>query len=110
MLSFIEFDIVFKFSPATLAFDVEANLQVYAVDRPVSVLASFIVFLIHLAIVSLDTGLNGLVNEIKSAGSDDLVNLTSRQFNMFFNGHKSGHSGCALNIKGFLTTFRSRVF
>ena len=81
MLSFVqfaEFNIAFKFSPAILAFDVEADLQVCAVNRPVSILASFIVFLIHLAIVSLDTGLNGFVLEIKSAGSDDLVNLISR--------------------------------
>ena len=80
MLSFVqfaEFNIVFMFSPANLAFDVEADLQVYAVNRPVSILASF-VFLIHLAIVSLDTDLYGFVVEIKSAGSDDLVNLVSR--------------------------------
>ena len=63
------------FSPAILAFDVEADLQVCAVNRPVSILASFIVFLIHLAIASLDTSLNGFAVEIKSAGSDDLVNL-----------------------------------
>ena len=68
MLSFVqsaEFNIVFMFSPANLAFYVEADLQVCAVNRPVSILASFIVFLIHLAIVSLDTGLNGFVVEKK---------------------------------------------
>ena len=68
MLSFVqfaEFNIIFMFSPAVLAFDVEADLQVCAVNRPVSIVASFIVFLIHLAIVSLDTGLNGFVVEIK---------------------------------------------
>ena len=68
MLSFVqfaEFNIVFMFSPAVLAFDVEADLQVCAVNRPVSIVASVIVLLIHLAIVSLDTGLNGFVVEIK---------------------------------------------
>ena len=68
MLSFVqfaEFNIIFMFSPAVLAFDVEADLQVCAVNRPVSIVASFIVFLIHLAIVSLDTGLNGFVVEMK---------------------------------------------
>ena len=78
MLSFVQFAKVFMFSPANLAFDVEADLQVCAVNRPVSILASFVVFLIHLAIVSLDTGLYGFVVEINSAESDDLVNLTSR--------------------------------
>ena len=93
-LSFVqfgEFNIVFMFRPAILA---------CAVNRPVSTLASFIVFLIHLGIVSLDTGLNVLVVVIKSAKSDDLVNLISRNsLNKF--GHKSGHSGHALNIKNF---------
>ena len=81
MLSFVqfaEFNIVFMFSPANLAFDVEADPQVCAVNRPVYILASFIVFLIRLAIVSLDTGLYGFVVEIKSDGSYDLVNLISR--------------------------------
>ena len=45
------------FTPPVLGFDVEADLKVCTVIRPVSVLVSFIVFLIHLAIVSLDTGL-----------------------------------------------------
>ena len=73
MLSFVqfaEFNIVFM--------SLESDLQLCAVNRPVFILASFIVFLIHLAIVSLDTGLNGFVVEVKSAGSDDLVNLISR--------------------------------
>ena len=39
--------------------------------------------------------------EIKSAGSDDLVNLISRQFNQFFTENNSGNSGYTLNIKGF---------
>ena len=81
MLSSVQFaklNIVFMFSPAILAFDVEADLQVCAVNRPVSILTSFIAFLIHLAIVSLDTGLNGFVVEKKSAGFDVLVNLISR--------------------------------
>ena len=80
MLSFVqfaEFNIVFMFSPANFAFDVEADLQVCAVNRPVSILASFIVFLIRLAIVSLDTDFNDFVVEVKSAGSDDLFNLIS---------------------------------
>ena len=64
-------------SPAILDFGVEADLQVCAVNRPVSMLAFFMVFLIHLAIASLDTGLNGFVVEIKGAGYDNLVNLTS---------------------------------
>ena len=66
------------FSPAILAFDVETDLQVCAMNRPASVLASFIVFLISLAIVSLDTGLKGFVVEVKSVASDDLVNFISR--------------------------------
>ena len=66
------------FSPAILAFDVETDLQVCAMNRPVSVLASFIVFLINLAIVSLDTGLKGFVVEVKSVASDDLFNFISR--------------------------------
>ena len=66
------------FSPAILAFDVETDLQVCAMNRPVSVLASFIVFLINLAIVSLDTGLKGFVVEVKSVASDGLVNFISR--------------------------------
>ena len=57
------------FSPAILVYDV---------NRRVSILASFIVFLIHLTIVSLDTDLNDFVVEIKSTRSDDLVNLKSR--------------------------------
>ena len=57
------------FSPAILVYDV---------NRRVSILASFIVFLIHLAIVFLDTDLNDFVVEIKSDRSDDLVNLKSR--------------------------------
>ena len=72
------------FSPAIQAFDAGADLQVCAVNRPISVLASFTVFLIHLTIASLDTNLNGFVVEIKSAGSDDLVNLISRYFNKLF--------------------------
>ena len=47
MLSFVqfaEFNIVFMFSPANLAFHVQADLQVCAVNRPVSILVSFIVF------------------------------------------------------------------
>ena len=42
MLSFIqfaEFNIVFMFSRAILAFDVEADLQMCTVNRPVSILA-----------------------------------------------------------------------
>ena len=81
MLSFVQFaelNIVFMFSPAILAFGVEADLQVCAVNRPVSILASFIAFLIHLAILSLDTGFNSFVVEIKSVGTDDPVNLISR--------------------------------
>ena len=78
IVQFAEFNIVFMFSPANLAFDVEADRQVCAVNRPVSTLASFIMFLIHLAIVSLDTGLYGFVVEINSVESDDLVNLISR--------------------------------
>ena len=74
---FAEFKIIFMPSPAILDFDVEADLQVCAVNRPVSMLASFMVFLIHLAIASLDTGLNGFVVKIKGAGYDNLVNLTS---------------------------------
>ena len=66
------------FSPAILAFDVEADLQVCVVNRPESISASFIVFLIHLAIASLDNALNDFVVEIKNARSDDLVNLISR--------------------------------
>ena len=57
------------FSRDILAFDVEADLQLCAVNRPVSILASFIIFLIHLTIVSLDTGLNAFVVEIKKAES-----------------------------------------
>ena len=57
------------FSPDSLAFDVEADLQLCAVNRPVSIFASFIVFLIHLTIASLDTGLNAFVVEIKKAES-----------------------------------------
>ena len=71
-------NIVFIFSPAILAFDVEADLQMCVVNRPESILASFIVFLIHLAIASLDNALNDFVVEIKNARSDDLVNLISR--------------------------------
>ena len=74
---FAEFKIIFMSSPAILDFDVEADVQVCAVNRPVSMLASFMVFLIDLAIASLDTGLNGFVVEIKGAGYDNLVNLTS---------------------------------
>ena len=77
-IQFAEFNIAFMFSPATLAFDVEADLQVCAVNRLVSILASFTVFLIHLAIASLETSLNGFVVEMKSAGSDDLLNHISR--------------------------------
>ena len=77
-VQFAELNIVFMFSPAILAFDVEADLQVCAVNRPVSILTSFIAFLIHLAILSLDTGFNSFVVEIKSAGTDDPVNLISR--------------------------------
>ena len=77
-VQFAEFNIVFKFSPAILAFDVDADLQVFAVNRPVSTLTSFILFLIHLEIESLYTSLNGFVVEIKKAGSDELVNLISR--------------------------------
>ena len=66
------------FSPAILAFDVEADLQVCVVNRPESILASFIVFLIHLAIASLDKAFNGFVVGIKNARSDDLFNLISR--------------------------------
>ena len=80
MLSFVqfaEFNIVYMFSPAIFIFDVEAELQLSAVNKSVSILASFIAFLIHVAIVSFDTGLNGFVVEIKSSGSDDLVNLIS---------------------------------
>ena len=86
MLSFVQFaelTIVFMFSPAILAFDVEVELQVCAVNKPVSILASFIAFLIHLAIVSLDTGLNSFVVEIKSAGTDDLVILYLDSFISF---------------------------
>ena len=81
MLPFVQFaelNIAFMFSPAILAFDVEADLHVCAVNRPVSILASFIAFLIHLAILSLDTGFNSFVVEIKSVGTDDPVNLISR--------------------------------
>ena len=81
MLPFVQFaelNIAFTFSPAILAFDVEADLHVCAVNRPVSILASFIAFLIHLTIGSLNAGLNGFVVKIKIAGSDDLVNLVSR--------------------------------
>ena len=35
-VQFAEFNIVFMFSPANLSFDVEADLQVCAVKRPVS--------------------------------------------------------------------------
>ena len=77
-VQFAEFNIVSMFSAAILAFDVETDLQVCAMNRPVSVLASFIVFLINLAIVSLDTGLKGFVVEVKSVASDDLVNFISR--------------------------------
>ena len=44
MLFFVQFEesnIVFMISPAILAFDVEADLQMYAVNRPVSILVSF---------------------------------------------------------------------
>ena len=77
-VQFAEFNIVSMFSPAILAFDVETDLQVCAMNRPVSVLASFIVFLINLAILCLDTGLKGFVVEVKSVASDDLVNFISR--------------------------------
>ena len=65
------------FSPTILAFDVEANLHACALNRYLSILASFIVFLIHLAIASLDSGSNGFVVKIKSSGFDYLVYLYS---------------------------------
>ena len=39
-VQFAEFNIVFMFSPAILVFDIETDLQVYAVNRPVSILSS----------------------------------------------------------------------
>ena len=53
------------FTPPVLGFDVEADLKVCTVIRPVSVLVSFIVFLIHLAIIP-----GHWFKEVKSAGSD----------------------------------------
>ena len=91
------------FSPAILAFDVEADLQVCAVNTPASILASFIVFLIHLAIASLGTGLNGFVVEIKSAGSDDLVNFIS-------SAHHCKYSQFGIKRMFWICTWELQIF
>ena len=85
MLSFVqfaEFNIVFMFNPAILAFDVDADLQVCAVNRPVSILASFVLFLIHLEIESLYTSLNGFVVEIKNNLISFLLDITLHIWDM----------------------------
>lgn len=69
MLTFVQFEklnIVFMFGPGILDFDVEADLWACAVNRHISILAFFIVFLIDLAVVFLGTGLNGFVARNKN--------------------------------------------
>ena len=67
---------MFRLTPMFSVFKVQEDLHEYAVTYPVSLLASAIICLIHLAMVSLDTSPYGGNVAINNPGSEDLVNRT----------------------------------
>ena len=66
---------VLRLIPLNDAYEVAADLQVWAVNVPVSIPLSDNVSFIHLAMVSDDAALYGLVVVIIKAQSDDLLSL-----------------------------------